>query len=80
MFNEKKIASAGTRTRVSLISSKSAVDLSTTETECRSEFNCDFFSLNVLLYNRAQLTLTFVVLAFNGYARSVSVLDFRKLI
>ena len=80
MFNEKKIALARTRTRVSLISSKGAVDLWTTETECRSEINCDFFSLNVLLSNLAQFTLAVVVLAFNVHARSVAVLEFRKLI
>ena len=80
MFNEKKIALARTQTRVSLILSKDAVDLWTTETECRSEFNCDFFSLNVLLSNGAHLALAVIVLAFKVYARSVAVLDFRKLI
>ena len=80
MFNEKKIASAGTRNRVYLTSSKVAVDLCTTETECRSEFNFDFFSLNVLLSNLAQFTLAVVILAFNVHARSVAVLEFRKLI
>ena len=80
MFNEKKIALARTRTRVSLISSEGAVDLWTTETERRSEFNCAFFSLNVLLFNVAQLTLAVVVLTFKVYARSVAVLDFRNLI
>ena len=68
MFNEENIASTGTRTWVSLISSKGAVDFWTTETECRSEFNCDFFSLNVLLSNRSQFTLTDIVLAFKVYA------------
>ena len=80
MFNEKKIALARTRTRVSLISSKGAVDLWTTETERRSEFYFDFFSLNVLLSNEAQLTLAVVVLAFKVYTRSVAVLEFRKVI
>ena len=80
MFNEKKMPLARTRTRDSLISCKGAVDLWTTETECRFEFNCDFFSLNVLLTNRAQFTIAVVVLAFKVDARSVAVLDFRKLI
>ena len=80
MFNEKKMPLARTRTRDSLISCKDAVDLCTTETESRSEFNFDFFSLNVLLSNGAQLTLAVVVLAFKVYARSVAVLEFRKVI
>ena len=80
MFNEKKIASAGTRNRVSLTSSKVAVDLCTTETKRRSEFNFDFFSLNVRLSNRPQFTLAVVVFALKLYARSVAVLDFRNLI
>ena len=80
MFNEKNIASTGTRTWVSLISGNGAVDLWTTETECRSEFNCDFFSLNVLLSNGAHLALAVVVLAFKVYTRSVAVLEFRKVI
>ena len=80
MFNEKNIASAGTRNRVSLTSSKVALDLCTTETECRSEFNFDFFSLNVLLSNGAHLALAVVVLAFKVYTRSVAVLKFRKVI
>ena len=76
----KKIRLARTRSWVSLISGRGAVDLWITETECRFEFNCDFFSLNVLLTNRAQFTIAVVVLAFKVDARSVAVLEFRKLI
>ena len=49
MFNEEKNAWFGTQTPDSLISSQGTVDFRHTETKCRFEYNCDFFSLNVLL-------------------------------
>ena len=80
MFNDKKNPFGQDSNLGPLISGRGAVDLWITETECRFEFNCDFFSLNVLLANRAQFIIAVVVLAFKVYARSVAVLDFRKLI